>query len=753
MKKAWLLVTLLILTGLAMGQTLTNTCAIGTVPGADNRWHDTGLSCTNNQSIPIGGGSLTIYNQLHGVNSSFEYLLSGGLTTVSISLQGCMRGGTCTTLETYTTVANTIRTISSSVVYDYYTITPTGTGGSSPVLTVNTSISMASLPPAAMLGAVLPGVTSNGSGINVAGTIVLAAMVADGGKPATNDPNFVGMNGTFTRRYTSPDVGAGLQLVQPIWLNVDAYGGGINNISTTKTQWSGLRTSFMARSVGVRTGSLTDQRCTGTGDCIGADYQIHDWGGYGTGGDEGAHGLRSQVSQGIDDSTNIPNGTVASVSGNTVTGTWAVGGAGATNAWLGEGRPLINTSRNSYSIGTLASATLVSPTCTITGSGTAWSALTTGAHSDLFMELTAQSVSPARFVVPITSITNDTTLVVSFLQNSFGAQCPVVSNGDAYHIFHGGMVTALSAVMDGSSNPTGATLAIIPSAFQAGDTIEQPYGANWTPHGLWVAMQRTLPGHGIGAFIYNTGTQQMDAGAEIFGPWKYAVYTDGNSPTFLYSSGVSSLFQDTGTAGATLGIASVLNSSAQSRTFNYDRTHDMWAFGAGGFNVNAATGAIAQGTNVPPAATTYYMGWQGAGTNGLLLNAPTGTTSGILNAQVGGTDQFAVSRYGTYNSVIFNAASRLFGFSGNYSGQTWTINSATGAAAFVTSSANYTIPAILYSAAGTAVPTCNSGTKGAQATVSDATTPTYMGAYTSGGGITAAVICSYNGTTYAWLTH
>ena len=39
------------------------------------------------------------------------------------------------------------------------------------------------------------------------------------------------------------------------------------------------------------------------------------------------------------------------------------------------------------------------------------------------------------------------------------------------------------------------------------------------------------------------------------------------------------------------------------------------------------------------------------------------------------------------------------------------------------------------------------------AVVSDATSPTYMGAYASGGGITGAVICSYNGTTYSWLTH
>lgn len=62
-------------------------------------------------------------------------------------------------------------------------------------------------------------------------------------------------------------------------------------------------------------------------------------------------------------------------------------------------------------------------------------------------------------------------------------------------------------------------------------------------------------------------------------------------------------------------------------------------------------------------------------------------------------------------------------------------------------------PTVLYSAAGTALPSCASGIKGALAVVSDATSPTYMGAYASGGGITTEVICSFNGSTYSWLTH
>jgi hypothetical protein len=67
--------------------------------------------------------------------------------------------------------------------------------------------------------------------------------------------------------------------------------------------------------------------------------------------------------------------------------------------------------------------------------------------------------------------------------------------------------------------------------------------------------------------------------------------------------------------------------------------------------------------------------------------------------------------------------------------------------------ASFFKPSTLYSAAGTPLPTCNSSIQGETTVVSDATSPTYMGAYSSGGGITTAVICSYNGSTYAWLTH
>lgn len=60
----------------------------------------------------------------------------------------------------------------------------------------------------------------------------------------------------------------------------------------------------------------------------------------------------------------------------------------------------------------------------------------------------------------------------------------------------------------------------------------------------------------------------------------------------------------------------------------------------------------------------------------------------------------------------------------------------------------YFLVSTIYSAAGTPLPTCNSGLTGARAVVSDATSPSYLGAYTSGGSVKAPVFC----TGSAWVT-
>jgi hypothetical protein len=66
--------------------------------------------------------------------------------------------------------------------------------------------------------------------------------------------------------------------------------------------------------------------------------------------------------------------------------------------------------------------------------------------------------------------------------------------------------------------------------------------------------------------------------------------------------------------------------------------------------------------------------------------------------------------------------------------------------------APYVLPTILYSVAGTTLPTAVASLQGATAIVKDATNPTYMASYVGSGNITCQVICSYNGSVYDWKT-
>ena len=59
-------------------------------------------------------------------------------------------------------------------------------------------------------------------------------------------------------------------------------------------------------------------------------------------------------------------------------------------------------------------------------------------------------------------------------------------------------------------------------------------------------------------------------------------------------------------------------------------------------------------------------------------------------------------------------------------------------------------PAVIYSAAGTPLPAASDALLGATAIVSDATIPTYLGAYVSGGAVVARVLCT--GLAGGWVT-
>lgn len=94
-------------------------------------------------TIATSGNSIT-YNNVKGVlNFSVEEKFTGGATN-TVTIQGCMVGGTCQTIDSYVSTANTIRSITG--LYTSLIVTASFSGGTNPVATFNVYASANSAP-------------------------------------------------------------------------------------------------------------------------------------------------------------------------------------------------------------------------------------------------------------------------------------------------------------------------------------------------------------------------------------------------------------------------------------------------------------------------------------------------------------------------------------------------------------------------------------------------------------------------------
>jgi|ERR1039458_5790667 hypothetical protein len=101
--------------------------------------------CRDSQTISTSAASITVQGN-GGLVATFEEIIAGSPSTVSVVIKGCGDAGVCTTLDTYATVANATRSPAISTPYAYYTVTATWTGGSGVSVTVNTRETTAALP-------------------------------------------------------------------------------------------------------------------------------------------------------------------------------------------------------------------------------------------------------------------------------------------------------------------------------------------------------------------------------------------------------------------------------------------------------------------------------------------------------------------------------------------------------------------------------------------------------------------------------
>lgn len=90
------------------------------------------------------GSTAVINNNVGTLTPTFNFNFAGSPATASVVTSGCMRGGVassdapnCDVLETYTGTGNSIRSPTVTKVYDYFTVAPTFTGGTSPTLSLH----------------------------------------------------------------------------------------------------------------------------------------------------------------------------------------------------------------------------------------------------------------------------------------------------------------------------------------------------------------------------------------------------------------------------------------------------------------------------------------------------------------------------------------------------------------------------------------------------------------------------------------
>jgi hypothetical protein len=231
-----------------------------------------------------------------------------------------------------------------------------------------------------------------------------------------------------------------------------------------------------------------------------------------------------------------------------------------------------------------------------------------------------------------------------------------------------------------------------------------------------------------------------------------APYTAGtattNFPLFYLNSGATAPTTFT-TGGTMLGINAPSGFTGSPFDVHINGGSAVLSVSAAGTVTSAASlvaGAIigwaGRGSMSSPAANSVQLG----GADGASASAQTLRGQGVVNGTSNGAGANLTilagpgTGTGAGGSLVFQTAPA--------SGTSGSTQNA-GVTAMTIASTGVIQKTITFSAAGTALPTCNTAAKGSEAVVSDATSPTYLGAYASGGSVFAPVLCNGSG----WITY
>ena len=228
-------------------------------------------TCYPTQTVP--GTCIVFINSLAAYGAIFEEKPSGSPTGVSVSIYGCMRGGTCSSVaDTNTSTSAINRPVTFSGPYDVWVaVSTTLTGGTAPSITINLKGSAANAHSGINTSAGVVALFTGCSGTEYLGadgachtaggsgtvTSVATAGIATGGPVTTTGTVTVAGSGNTTTAAT-----AAANLAGAATGNV-ATTDGSGNVQSGGTLLSALETTAAAQSAFSGTGSTANKVVTG----------------------------------------------------------------------------------------------------------------------------------------------------------------------------------------------------------------------------------------------------------------------------------------------------------------------------------------------------------------------------------------------------------------------------------------------------------------------------------------------------------
>jgi len=478
--------------------------------------------------------------------------------------------------------------------------------------------------------------------------------------PSTVTAFIGGLHGPFNANRSTTESAQPDEYAPIVITNYQPSGG---SDSSGKTKPVGIICNGIYNSTGEHGCIYTVSYSGGSGDNVTLQSFAYGGGPNDDNGGEGVEALRGQA-----DSTQLSSFTATVSSASNNGSTFTINYTSPTNEVPARGpnRWLIRTDGGTYTTGTISS---FSGTGTITavGSGTGWIAgLGAGAHTDICLAVNGDTLSGRKFVVPITSVTDDTHLVLSYVVNTTNQSWPSNQTG-AYTIYKCSQISDASAF--GSVTVTNGY-----TGWGASQTIETPVDYRNHVGGLLLSVQPAIPWGGsyptFGWRVHSDQTRafwagwvdsttKLNVGIRFDNTWGAdpgGNSSGGNGIDFINNPANILASHDNTTA------TNIFNNLNQADTFTYNPSTRLFSFAtlsANKFLIDPQTGNIAPASAGGATLGTAALPWLNVKIGNAATNNATlaGTFAQPTNITFPDSGATATVGYQTGTAVLWQACS------------------------------------------------------------------------------------------------